>query len=173
MCVIVYIPKNQTLDDEIIRACHRANPDGMGMCSPSVSYRGMSIDTLLRSVHERPTDEPCLLHFRLATHGSIKRGNCHPFLDNSTNTWFMHNGILNIDPKGDMTDSETAFREILAPEIQTHGLRSDGLRYAVKQIIGSSRFAFMQGDDVMLWGKYEKWMGCWFSNLRFTYRLYC
>lgn len=172
MCVIVYIPKNQTLPDEILKACHRANPHGMGMCTPSMSYRGMSIDTLLKKLHERPISEPCLLHFRLATHGSIKRANCHPFLDPTTNTWFAHNGILDIRPKGDMTDSETAFREILVPEIQAHGLRSDELRYAVKGIIGCSRFAFMQGDDVRLYGQYEKWHGCWFSNLRFTYRLY-
>jgi hypothetical protein len=81
----------------------------------------------------------------------------------------MHNGILDIIPTGDMTDSETAFREILAPEIAAHGLSSDDVRYAVQSIIGGSRFAFMQGDNVWLYGQYERWLGCWFSNLRFRY----
>lgn len=171
MCVIIYIPKGYALSDEIIRAAHRANPHGCGLCTPTMSYKGMSIEAMLRHLHKRDIGEPCLLHFRLATHGSIKKANCHPFRDDATDTWFMHNGILNIRPKGDMTDSETAFREILAPEL-VYGLHSDGLRYAVKQIIGNSRFAFMQGSDVMLYGQYEKWQGCWFSNLRFTYRLF-
>ena len=91
---------------------HCANPHGCGIVTPSDHYKGMSIDMLLRHLKKRDISEPCLMHFRLATHGSIKRANCHPFLDEESGTWFMHNGILNVDPIGDMTDSETAFREI-------------------------------------------------------------
>ncbi len=151
---------------------YRANPHGCGLVTPTDHYKGMSLDTLLRHQRGRDISQPCLLHFRLATHGSIKRANCHPFYDRESDTWFMHNGILDITPKGDMTDSETAFREILAPEIRSHGLCSDDLRYAVKHTIGTSRFAFLQGDMVKLFGDYRQWHGCWFSNLRFTYRLW-
>lgn len=173
MCVICYIPKGvNTPPEEIITAMHRANPHGMGLCTPTMSYRGMSLDTLLRHLKKRDKSQPCLMHFRFATHGSVKRANCHPFHDKHTNTWFMHNGILDICPRGDMTDSETAFRDILLPEIKRHGLESDDLRYAVRHIIGCSKFAFLQGEDVRLFGEYEKWLGCWFSNRRFLYRLY-
>lgn len=170
MCVISYIPQGtQTLPTEIIRAMHRANPHGCGIVTPTDHYKGMSLDTLLRHLKKRDPSQPCLMHFRWATHGSVKRANCHPFYDKTTGTWFMHNGILDIQPKGDMTDSETAFREILVPEIAGHGLSSDDVRYAVRGVIGGSRFAFMQGDDVQLFGQYERWLGCWFSNLRFRY----
>jgi hypothetical protein len=168
MCVICYIPKGvPTPPREIIKAMHYANPHGMGMVTPADYYKGMSVEMLLRHLRYRDISQPCLLHFRLATHGSIRRANCHPFYDEESDTWFMHNGILNIEPIGDMTDSETAFRAILAPEIQSHGLCSDDLRYAVKSIIGCSKFAFLQGDDVKLFGEYQRWLGCWFSNLRF------
>ena len=170
MCVICVIKAGvPTPPSKIIRAMYCANPHGCGIVTPSDHYKGMSIDMLLRHLKKRDISEPCLMHFRLATHGSIKRANCHPFLDEESGTWFMHNGILNVDPIGDMTDSETAFREILAPEIQTHGLDSDDVRYVVQSIIGGSRFAFMQGDKVRLFGQYETWLGCKFSNLRFRW----
>ena len=173
MCVISVIKKGvPTPPDTIIRAMHRANPHGCGLCTPNDHYKGMSIELLLRHLHKRNIDEPCLMHFRLATHGSVKKANCHPFHDDSSDTWFMHNGILDITPTDDMTDSETAFREILVPEIQAHGLHSDNVRYAVRSIIGGSRFAFMQGEDVQLYGQYERWNGCLFSNLRFQWYLY-
>lgn len=172
MCVISFIPIGvPTPPDAIVRAMHRANPHGCGLVTPTDHYKGMSVEMLLRHLHKRDINEPCLMHFRLATHGSIKKANCHPFHDDATGTWFMHNGILDITPTGDMTDSETAFREILAPEIQAHGLHSDNVRYAVRNIIGGSRFAFMQGNDVQLYGKYERLHGCLFSNLRFQWYL--
>ncbi len=173
MCVIAYIPKGtQTLPTEIVRAMFKANPHGCGLVTPTDHYKGMSLNSILRHLKKRDISQPCLMHFRLATHGSIKRANCHPFYDEKSQTWFMHNGILDIIPKGDMTDSETAFREILAPQIQAHSLDSDDLRYAVHCIIGGSKFAFMQGEKVRLCGHYEQWFGCLFSNLRFRFWLY-
>ncbi len=173
MCVISYIPKGvSTPPKEIVKAMFRANPHGCGIVTPTDHYKGMSLNTLLRHLEKRDLSQPCLMHFRLATHGSIKKANCHPFQDKETDCWFMHNGILDIIPKGDMTDSETAFREILAHEIKRHGLSSDDVRYAVQSVIGCSRFAFMQADEVRLFGHYEKWLGCWFSNLRFRYYIF-
>lgn len=168
MCVISFIPKGvQTLPKEIVNAMYEANPHGCGIVTPTDHYKGMSLATMLRHLEKRNISEPCLMHFRLATHGSIKKANCHPFYDRQSDTWFMHNGILDITPKKDMTDSETAFREILVPEIINYGIRSDNVRYMVQSIIGFSRFAFMHGDEVYLYGQYERWLGCWFSNLRF------
>lgn len=172
MCVIAVINKGvPTPPDNVIKSMSRCNPHGCGMCSPSDSYRGMSVELLLRHLHKRDISEPVLLHFRLATHGSVKKSNCHPFHDDVTDTWFAHNGILNVTPTGDRTDSEEAFRTILLPEIQAHGLHSDNVRYAVKNIIGGSRFAFMQGCDVLLYGQYEQWHGVLYSNLRFRWYL--
>ena len=173
MCCIIFIPSGvQTPPYEVIRNVYRCNPHGMGLCTPADHYRGMSLNALLRHLKKRDISHPCLMHFRLATHGSIKKANCHPFYDGESETWFMHNGVLDITPKGDTTDSETAFREILAPTIAMFGLSSEELRCNVRNIIGGSRFAFMQGDRVKLFGQYEQWLGCWFSNLRFRYWYY-
>ncbi len=170
MCVICYVPKGiETPSKEIITAMHRANSHGMGMCTPTANYKGMSFEALCKQLQKRSIDEPCLLHFRLATHGSVKRANCHPFYDKETETYFMHNGILDICPRGDMTDSETAFLDYLAPEIKEFGLDSDELAYTVNYIIGYSKFAFMQGENVRLFGDFLKRYGVYYSNLRFSY----
>lgn len=170
MCVICYIPKGiETPSREIVTAMHRANSHGMGMCTPSISYKGMSFESFYDRLRQRSVEEPCMLHFRLATHGSIKKANCHPFHDDLTDTYFMHNGVIDIETRGDMTDSETAFRDYLAPDIAKYGLDSDELAYIVHNLIGYSKFAFMQGDNVRLFGEFLKRYGVYYSNLRFAY----
>ena len=56
MCVICYIPKGiETPSKEIVTAMHLANPHGMGMCSPSVSYKGMSFVTFYKKLQKHHT----------------------------------------------------------------------------------------------------------------------
>ena len=71
----------------------------------------------------------------------------------------------------DKTDSETAFIRYLYPYIEQYGLHSPETLKMVQNIIESSKFAFMQGDDVRLFGHFEEWQDCYFSNLRFIYHL--
>ena len=52
------------------------------------------------------------MHTRIATHGSIKPENTHPFI--SKNLGFAHNGTFNIIPFPDKTDSETFFTATIA-----------------------------------------------------------
>ena len=145
MCVIIVKPAGVKMPtSDIINAAFHANPHGCGFISPSTFYKGMSIKSLKKNLKQVSDDEPCIIHFRLATHGSIKRANCHPF--NRGNVWFAHNGILDIRPERDMTDSETAFQNV----------------------IGFSKFAFLQGDRLKMYGDFIKQDdGCYYSNLRF------
>lgn len=170
MCVICIKPRGAEMPSkELLKAMYRANRDGCGFCTPSKYHRGLSFDYFLQQIKQVNKDEPCIIHFRLATHGSVKRSNCHPFYDGDTGTYFAHNGVLSIWPDKDKTDSETAFLNILKPEIKAHGLESDDLRYSVRQIIGGSKFAFMQGDDLRLFGDFQHYGDYLFSNLRFLY----
>ena len=144
----------------------------MGFCTPSQYRKSVAnFEVFVRCLKRRNINEPCLIHFRLATHGSIKQENCHPFHDRKTGVYFAHNGILDIKPTNDKTDSETAFIRYLYPYIEQYGLHSPEAEKMVQNIIESSKFAFMQGDDVRLFGHFEEWQGCYFSNLRFAYYL--
>lgn len=166
MCVIIVKPAGVKMpSNDIINAAYSANPHGCGIISPSTFYKGLSYRQFKRHLKKVSEDEPCIIHFRLATHGSIKRTNCHPF--NRDNVWFAHNGTLDIKPQGDMTDSETAFQNIIYPAIEEYGFGSDGMDYAVWSVIGYSKFAFMQGEDVKMYGDFIERDGCYFSNLRF------
>lgn len=169
MCVIIYKPAGKELPglDILDRACQR-NPHGCGLVSPSVFYKGLSYNSFKKHLKECSIDEPLLIHFRFATHGSIKKSNCHPFYDKEAETYFMHNGVLyGIRPYKDKTDSECAFECFLQPTIQKHGLQSEELGIEVDNIIGYSKFAFLQGDKVRLFGDYIFHDGCYYSNLRF------
>ena len=103
-----------------------------------------------------------------ATTGSVKTSNCHPF--RRGNVFFAHNGVLSIQPTGDMTDSETAFEKYIYPAIAEYGYADSMKDYVISNIIGGSKFAMMRlGDrNVKLYGDYIMQPdGCYYSNLRF------
>lgn len=173
MCVICVKPKGAEMPSkEILQAMYRANHDGCGFCTPTQSYKGLSFAVFMQKIKSVGKDEPCVMHFRWATHGSVKKSNCHPFYDCETGVYFAHNGVLNVRPKGDMTDSETAFRDLILPYIKKYGLNSDEVKYTINQIIGGSRFAFLQGDEVQIYGNFYSRMGCYFSNLNFVHFIF-
>lgn len=171
MCILVVAKAGVNMPTkEELKAMRRANPHGMGFASKSLSYKGMNFEAFYTALMSVPKGEYVIIHFRYATHGSICVKNCHPFKKGSL--WFAHNGILGVEPKGDMTDSETAFREILYPVAKKYGIYSDELRYEVNQIIGYSKFAFLDKDgNISMFGHFEKYNGYWCSNLGFLHHL--
>ena len=150
----------------MLEIAQRFNPHGCGFCTPTKEYKGLTFRSFLKRIQE-VGDEPVLIHFRYATHGSVKRSNCHPFYDSVSDTHFMHNGVLNIYPQEDITDSEYAFRNFFVPDLRKYGLHSNELKEDIYHNIGSSRFAFMQGEEVRLYGDFRKIDRCFYSNTRF------
>lgn len=185
MCVICYVPAGVKLPPyRIIKAMRQANPHGMGFCTPSRYDRGVNnFESFYKKLKRRNINEPCIMHFRLATHGSIKTSNCHPFRDAKLGLYFAHNGVLPIEAVNDKTDSETAFRKRFLPIIRKYGLDSKELDDSVKDILGCSKFIFMQCSErtiregkggtiekninVKMYGNFEEYDGCYYSNLRF------
>lgn len=168
MCVIFIKPAGQAMPSyEIVRAAWQRNPDGGGFVTPTRFFKSMDFLEFYKALRNVPESEPCIVHVRWATHGSVKLDNCHPFYDEGTNTYFSHNGILAIRPREDMTDSETAFRDILVPVIKQYGYQSQELTRAVEKIIGVSKFAMLQGNRVRTFGHFEKVDGILYSNLHF------
>lgn len=165
MCVIIIKPANAAMPSvEELRAAYNCNPHGCGFVSESRYYKSLSFERFLEELSEVKENERCIIHFRLATHGSVRRANCHPFKYDGV--FFAHNGVLNVEAQDDRTDSETAFRNILIPIIESRGLLSKELTYAVNQIIGSSKFAFMHEGKILTFGRYTKHEGRYYSNTR-------
>lgn len=169
MCVIIYKPAGVKMPPrDTLVAAFRANPHGCGFSAPSCSFKGLSFATFMNKIRAVKDSEPCIIHFRLATHGSIKPTNCHPFKRGGVT--FAHNGILDIAPVGDRTDSETAFIKYIYPAIKAYGWRSVEANAVINEIVGFSKFALMYRDDVKLYGNFiRRDDGCYYSNLRFEY----
>lgn len=166
MCLLLVKPKGAKMPSlDIIRKAAIHNPDGFGFVSTRHNCRTLYFREFVEQLRQVKTDENCIIHFRFATHGSVKLSNCHPFHDGST--WFAHNGILNIQPEKDMTDSETAFKYVYMPAIKRGGLDGQELHDAVSDTIGYSKFAFLKDNKIKMFGNFTQINGCYYSNLRF------
>lgn len=162
MCVIIYKPKGVELPSlDLLTKANAFNPHGFGLCSPTQFYKGFNGRKLVNILGRCSIDEPVFIHFRYATTGSVKVSNCHPFYDEKTNTYFMHNGVLPYRPEDDITDSEFIFN-VLKPYINTKKFKP-----MVNKVIGSSKFAFMLDDIVTLYGDFIEHNGLFLSNSRF------
>ncbi len=150
--------------EELKRAA-RHNPDGFGFVSSNGLYwRGMDFERFYQMLQRVGINDSCIMHLRIATHGSIKTSNCHPFYYNGI--YFAHNGILyNTRVYGDVTDSETEFRTILEPAISDWGIDSPQFQRLVARRIGYSKFAFMIGGEIRLFGNWINDKGLMWSNL--------
>lgn len=111
--------------------------------------------------HSNYKDTTLFIHARIATHGSKKVENCHGW--RSDGVVFAHNGILRIDNREDMTDSETFFRDIFIPAYRVGGWKL-GER-TIDAIIGTSKFVFMDATgEIHHYGNYIEDDGLLFSN---------
>lgn len=102
-----------------------------------------------------PAQTACVVHCRIKTHGSENVKNCHCWIDKGTGIGFAHNGVLSISNRGDMTDSETFFRDLFIPAYKYGGWPA-GER-AIEACIGTSKFAFLLPDGtIRAYGQYQQ-----------------
>ncbi len=171
MCVLIVKEEGVKLPSlATLRACHEANPDGCGFACKGEVFKGLDFDDFLFNLYENVgDDDSCVIHFRFATHGSVKPGNCHPFLDEKSGIVFAHNGILPNQSRNDMTDSEIFFRNVALPAIEKYGIDSPRFKSIVRTWIGWSKFAFMlPNGELRRFGAFSMADDeeCLFSNLR-------
>ena len=152
-------------NNSILERAARHNPHGFGFCTPQKTYKTLSLKAFMKKIRKIDANEPCILHFRYATTGSVKRANCHPFKEGDIR--FVHNGVLRIETRNDMTDSETFFKNDVMPVVKQCGFGSVGLRKFMLERAGYSKFALMKGSEISVYGDFQEIEGCHYSNLRF------
>jgi len=166
MCVIIVKPVGIELPDR--NTLERAaifNPHGFGFCTGGKLFKTLSFRVFVKELYKIDISESCIIHFRYATTGSVKRANCHPFEANGI--YFAHNGVINVRTKNDMTDSETFFRDYFIPAVNQYGYNSEILQLFINSHSGFSRFAMMKNKEISMYGDFQKFEGCYYSNLRF------
>ena len=173
MCCILYIPAGvETPAINLLESVYIFNRHGIGFAdADGNSFKTLSFGKFTKAIQKRRKESHCIIHFRLATHGSISTKNCHPFYDKDNDVWFAHNGVLSIQSHSDMTDSEIFFREGFIPALDDCGNYDDPelWRY-VDSERGLSRFIFMHGNEVKMLGHWHLVDGVYFSNMNWAGR---
>ena len=198
MCVIVYKPAGCSMPSATtLKSCWDANPDGAGLMYPldgSVKIRkgfmewDAFADALAAEAAGADLDAlPVALHFRIATHGAVKPGCCHPFpvcgsaaamrvTEQDVAVGFMHNGVLGGLPTTEAVSDSMAFaKRVLSPLERMSG---DLLGKDATRIVGAStqgsRFLLMDGaGEVRTFGRWVAEDGIMFSNDNFRKRASC
>lgn len=166
MCVIIVCPRGVDIPSKkILQQAKSINRHGFGFVSESKYFRSMDFEEFYRELKSVSKSENIIIHMRYATHGSVKLSNCHPFF--YKDFYFAHNGILDVRPINDTTDSETAFKTKIFASIIHDGYDSEEFDCKCRALAGSSRFAFMRNGDIKLMGTYYEVGGIYYSNIRF------
>lgn len=180
MCIIAIKPAGVAKPTaEQFKAMCDTNRNGFGYMTWSKErglqvYKTMSEADYMKHVEKIPDEQPVVYHMRIATHGSVQKKNCHPFVDATKKWGFAHNGILSIHNEGDMTDSETFFKRIAMPLIYA-GIKPKSKPFdkMVDCIIGSSKFAFLNDEGMLFYyGDFIKEKGLLFSNTSYKPRVF-
>lgn len=178
MCIIIVKEKGVKYPsmENVQNACDN-NPDGFAIAwannNKLETYKTMVKKDFIKKCKEvfkldfKTTS--VVIHARIATHGSKRLNNCHCWIDKATALSFAHNGVLSIKNRGDMTDSETFFRDIFLPIYKTSGW--SGVVPAINAIIGTSKFAFIRPNgEIKLFGNYNTLKGVMYSNTSYLAR---
>ena len=173
------------------------NPDGAGFMYFDKLAKNVKIEKGFFSPNKAfnylkklPDDVPIIFHARIATHGKVSQGNCHPFplytcdeskyIDESdilkprqnVSVGLAHNGILKVTPRGNLSDTGT-FCEYI-----NHHFDIAQLPYLVdilqgSDILNSSRLAILDSNGkVYKLGTWYEHDGLFYSNYSYPGRVY-
>ena len=178
MCIIIVKGKGVKYPsiENVQNSCDN-NPDGFAIAwaydNVLRTYKTMDRKDFIKKCREvfklDYKQTACVIHARIATHGSKKVENTHCWVDKEAALSFAHNGILSIKNRGDMTDSETFFRDIFLPIYKASGWTNAEL--AINACIGTSKFAFISPNgDIKVFGNYNTLKGVLYSNTTYLAR---
>lgn len=197
MCIL--ITKRQGFKDlptlEQLKNCFENNEDGAGVAwtlgDGQIHFQKGFMNWKDFETHEKNAPYrkeskryAVLYHFRMATHGTISKGNCHPFILSSRvkdlkqtgGTTSLpvvgHNGIIDIKEKKehkslDLSDTMIFIKEILSSNEIKDYLDSVSIGKLIEHYIGSGKVAVLLPNGRIL--HYNKHRGMvdknvWYSN---------
>lgn len=178
MCIIIAKAKGaKPLPTKVFENVWDNNPDGAGIlyndgiCT-TLSKGIMKRENFLKKVKEaNRTECSFIIHTRIATHGSVKPENTHPFISKSLG--FAHNGTMPITPDDDKTDSETFFLNTIADKNMEWCIKN---KYLLNLATKNSRCAIfdMNTGDILLlneqdWVEDKDYPGVKFSCKSYSY----
>jgi hypothetical protein len=186
MCIIIVKKPGVACPSlDTLRQCQRVNKDGIGVMWHKSDSMGVHINKTFRDAdqfHEWmkdnvSTEDTCVIHFRLATHGLTDVGNRHPFPITSDksmlraptivcNAALAHNGVIgHLARHEKFSDTQKFVMEILSNPAIRDSLDNPAVDRLVKNFIGSDKLAILdRRGELRLYGEYVDDNGLLFSN---------
>lgn len=186
MCIIIYKPAKSRLKKEVLEICHMNNPNGMGLMYAEkdqviIHKELVDFEAFWAIADQAQTEKrrKMIVHFRMATHGSVSLNNCHPFYVRdglgAESIAFCHNGIFSgfgsksmPGRKDDISDTR-AFNEAILKNLPKDFLHNQAIMRLIANVAGTDKLAFMNGQGKVfiinaqkgVWDDDDK---LWYSN---------
>lgn len=179
MCIAIYKPGMKSISKEILKECFDSNKDGCGFAYINTDHFGVKRIKVYKTMvfesfykqYERASrfnpESPFLIHFRIATHGTVDKFNCHPFYINNK-TVFIHNGIISgVSKDAKRSDTQMFNAEFLQHIDDTMLLKDGPIKKLIEKFLVGSKIVIMNLDgDVAIYNESSgNWSdGVWYSN---------
>lgn len=180
MCIAIYKPAGKVIDRDTLHRCYLKNKDGCGFAyfktdgTPegrelvivkSMNFQEFYEDYEFHSVLN--SDRPFLIHFRIATHGTVNLFNCHPFKIDDSHV-MIHNGIIhNIRNCPDKMRSDTQmFVDDILKELPSRWMVNLGITNLIEDYIGASKVVVLAADDTVT--IYNEAKGEWAEDIWYS-----
>jgi len=173
MCIAIYKPENIEIPKETLETCFENNPDGAGYMFAEDKKlhvrKGFFDMNKFWNSYKRNKNKQAVIHFRIKTHGTITKRNCHPFNINN-GLAFVHNGIVTGYGNNKTSDTKEFNTKMLQPLVNKWGnlaLFQDPMVNLIENRIGYSKLIFLDrhGNANIFNEEKGEWNDdCWFSN---------
>lgn len=177
-CVAIWKPKGVQIARKYLQNSFENNKDGAGFAYAKggkiTISKGFFDFKEFYEAYKRFQAFPCLIHFRIATHGKINQENCHPFPMAGGKYALVHNGVMPSSlHNGNKDDSDTRqFAEKLETCIGFTPWKHKGFEEFINEAISYNKVAVMRQDgNIWLFNedKGEWHKGAWYSNHTYAY----
>lgn len=184
MCIAICVMPGSSVSDEALSNCFDNNPDGAGftyICTDVTGFsklmvkKSMDYDTFLRQykrAFKNNPESPFLIHFRVATHGTIDRFNCHPFRINKSMA-FIHNGIISGVGVDRFKSDTQLFNEKVLKTLPKGWDKCLGITTLLEKFLTGSKLATLdiEGNVNIYNESAGHWKdGVWYSNHSYSYK---
>ena len=175
MCVIIHKPKNADIAQETFEKCWKENPHGSGMMYVSdgklIVVKGMmTLNAFMDKYAEyKCVEKEVVIHFRLASAGTVTPDQTHPFWVFSDQLAVVHNGhIMGYDTGGLKQSDTMIFNQEILTKLPKDFLSNDAILELLDNYIAGSVMVFMDKlGNIKMVGTTAGSIflnGCWFSN---------
>lgn len=181
MCIIILVPKNETITKEELKAAWETNPDGGGFaynsCGRIYFQKGfMNFKTYWNTIKKIIGKVDLLLHMRIATNPTINKEQTHPYkLGNpqklrgiTKQPVICMNGIITNQTKYKNSNDTMSY-------IKDHKQAFEVINQDILNIIESdtqSKWAVVTVEDIILSSKFIKSEGKYYSNQNHKYQTF-